>query len=225
MRGERRRLHKSLVQQCLREAVVRQEIDRILIVGSDAIDVFGPHAILGRVLAGGRGGPDRLGLCRPQRRQIEHRATLDERAEVRQLAGRDTLKDESARGAVQQQQPHARRRRHGSRLIRTARRGNGNFSGTAHPERHARSTHRRTPASARPPDGSPGVRTSSEARRRRPARAHRPWSPSRPAACDRPRPRRASIGARGDWPTSASAAATAAAALRYARIRTLSQPG
>ena len=78
---------KAERDQRLREAVVGQQLDRR--AAKRAIHRRGANAVVHRIPSGRDRAPHRLGLRRPQRRQVQHRALIEDPADVRQAAGGD----------------------------------------------------------------------------------------------------------------------------------------
>ncbi len=113
-------LDQAEAQQRLREAEVRQQVQRL---GRSRHHVARRriHARLVRQFACGHRGPHRRGLCGPQRRQVHHRSAVEQAAEIRKPPPRGIRGNEVERGAVEQNHLDARARlrrcqlrRHGS---------------------------------------------------------------------------------------------------------------
>ncbi len=109
--------YQSEAHQRLREAEIGKQIERLIRSGNDVtrgrID-----AGLVRQLPGGHGGPHRRGLRRPKRREVHHRAAVEQTAEIRKPAAGRIRRDEIERRAVEQNHLHARARLRGRQLWR-----------------------------------------------------------------------------------------------------------
>ena len=116
-RAERGRRLRSFAEQSggdesVSEAVVRQHLERRT-RGPHVVEGCGPHPRAHRQLACGNRRQHRCGLRRPQRRQVHHRAAVQDAREIRQPPIGDRRRDEIERRSVEEQHRHAsvRRRR------------------------------------------------------------------------------------------------------------------